>query len=351
LGEVERNLALLSSVLDPFRDSSELVDDALADLSTARQELTEYRVNLTAIVTRADPKTVSWLAVRDRGIKLHAAPLEVGSLLQEQLFSQKDSVILTSATLQVNGSFRYARERIGLDDTTFTLAVPSPFDYPNQALLCVPDDLADPTTRAFAVDSLEVLGAISEATRGRTLILFTSHSALRAAHQYLTQRLRGLVVLGQGLDGPRQKLLERFRETPNAVLLGTSSFWEGIDVVGDALTCLVIVKLPFAVPTDPVFAARSELLDDPFGEFAIPQTALRLKQGFGRLIRSSADRGVVVILDSRLLTKRYGQILLNSLPPATRKRCSWNELGGVVGEWLRAPRILRTSEALPPAVV
>jgi DNA polymerase-3 subunit epsilon/ATP-dependent DNA helicase DinG len=245
-------------------------------------------------------------------------------------------VVLTSATLQVGGSFRYARERVGLDETTYTLAVPSPFDYPRQALLCVPDDLPEPATRAFAADSLAALEAICAATGGRTLVLFTSHSALRAAHQHLSLRLRHLVVLGQGLDGPRQQLLERFRETPNAVLLGTSSFWEGIDVVGDALSCLVIVKLPFSVPTDPVFAARSELLADPFGAYAVPQAALRLKQGFGRLIRSTADRGVVAILDSRLCTKRYGETLLRSLPPATRQRCSWSELGPLIAAWLSA---------------
>ena len=338
LGELDRSLARLTQALEPFRDSAELVDDALADLANTRQELTEFRVNLSAIVSSVDPDMVCWLSVRDRGITLHAAPLEVGPLLQSQLFAQKDCVVLTSATLQVGGSFRYARERIGLDDTTFTLAVPSPFDFPNQALLCVPGDLPDPTSRAFADASLEALESICRATGGRTLVLFTSHSALRAAHQFLTPRLSGLLILGQGVDGPRQQLLDRFKETPNAVLLGTSSFWEGIDVVGEALSCLVIVKLPFSVPTDPVFAARSELLDDPFGAYAVPQTALRLKQGFGRLIRSTADRGVVAILDSRLWTKRYGETLLRSLPDATCRRCSWQELGGLISDWLARPK-------------
>ena len=337
LGQVEKGLVRIGSALDPFRDTSELVDDALADLANARQQLTEFRVDLASIVARSDPATVCWLAVRDRGLALHGAPLEVGGLLQEQLFAQKDCIVLTSATLQVAGSFRYARERIGLDDTTFTLAVPSPFDYPNQALLCVPSDLPDPTTRAFAEASVEALEAICAATGGRTLALFTSHSALRAAHQRLSRTLRRVVVLGQGIDGARQQLLERFRETPNAVLLGTSSFWEGIDVVGDALSCLVIVKLPFSVPNDPVFAARSELLDDPFSQYAVPQAALRLKQGFGRLIRSTGDRGAVVILDTRLLTKRYGETLLRSLPPATRRRGTWREMGPLVMDWLANP--------------
>ena len=178
--------------------------------------------------------------------------------------------------------------------------------------------------------------SILQATGGRTLVLFTSHAALRAAHEFLRPRLPHLTVLGQGIDGGRQQLLERFREGEGTVLLGTSSFWEGIDVVGEALSCLVIVKLPFSVPSDPVFAARSEQFGDPFGEYALPQAVLRLKQGFGRLIRSGSDRGVVAVLDSRLWTKRYGPVFLRSLPPATQRRCSWHDLGGLIQGWLGA---------------
>jgi DNA polymerase-3 subunit epsilon/ATP-dependent DNA helicase DinG len=334
LGQADSALARIGSTLDPFKGTTELVDDALADLATARRQLAEYRLHLSGIVKRNDADAVCWLSVRERGIALHSAPLDVGHLLDQQLFSQKDCVVLTSATLQVGGSFRYMRERLGLDATTFTLAVPSPFDYRSQALLCVPFDLPDPSSRFFAEASHEALAAVCSATGGRTLILFTSHAALRAAHERLRRQLRRLVVLGQGLDGPRQQLLERFRHTPHSVLLGTSSFWEGIDVVGDALSCLVIVKLPFSVPNDPVFAARSELFADPFSEYAVPQAALRLKQGFGRLIRSARDRGMVAILDSRLWTKRYGAVFLRSLPPAAQHRCSWQELGGLAQSWL-----------------
>jgi DNA polymerase-3 subunit epsilon/ATP-dependent DNA helicase DinG len=347
LGRVDAGLARLADALDPFKGTAELVDDAAADLATAQRQLNDVRISLNGIITRTDAGAICWLSVRERGTALHSAPLEVGSLLQEHLFSQKDCVVLTSATLQVGGSFRYVRERLGLDAGTFTLAVPSPFDYPSQALLCVPHDLPDPSSRAFQEASHEALAAICGATGGRTLVLFTSHAALRAAHERLRRGPAGspasgrpgggrLLVLGQGLDGPRQQLLERFRQTPNCVLLGTSSFWEGIDVVGDALSCLVIVKLPFTVPSDPVFAARSELYEDPFSDFAVPQAALRLKQGFGRLIRSSSDRGVVVILDSRLWTKRYGSIFLRSLPPATQRRCSWRDLGPLACAWLAA---------------
>jgi DNA polymerase-3 subunit epsilon/ATP-dependent DNA helicase DinG len=336
-GQTESAIERLEEALEPYKGSSDLVDDTLADLAGAQQQLAEVRISLSAIVARPAKEEVYWVAVRDRGVALRAAPLEVGPLLQENLFSQKDCVVLTSATIQVGGSFRHIRERLGLSPETFSLTVPSPFDYPAQALLCVPDDLPEPTNRAFAEASHAAIHGVCAATGGRTLILFTSHAALRAAHEYLRRRLRGILVLGQSLDGPRQQLLQRFRETPNCILLGTSSFWEGIDVVGDALSCLVIVKLPFSVPSDPVFAARSELFQDPFGQYALPQAVLRLKQGFGRLIRSTTDRGVVAILDSRLFTKRYGEVFLRSLPPATRRRCKSAELGTLVADWLGSP--------------
>jgi DNA polymerase-3 subunit epsilon/ATP-dependent DNA helicase DinG len=278
---------------------------------------------------------VYWIAGLERGLRLHAAPLDVGRLLQQQLFSQKDCVVLTSATAQVGGSFRYLRDRLGLEPSTFTLAVPSPFDYPSQALLCVPADVPDPADPAFAAVTHQALEAILQATGGQTLVLFTSHAALRAAYEHLCPRLRRVTLLGQGLDGSRQHLLERFRTSPRTALLGTSSFWEGIDVVGEALSCLVIVKLPFSVPSDPVVAARSEQFADPFTEYALPQAVLRMKQGFGRLIRSRRDRGVVVVLDSRLWTKRYGSVFLRSLPPAEARRCAWRDLAPLVGTWLR----------------
>jgi DNA polymerase-3 subunit epsilon/ATP-dependent DNA helicase DinG len=310
------------------------VDDALADLATAMRQLSEVQIALASIVSAPTPDQVYWISWGDRGVTLHAAPLDVGALLDQHLFAQKDCVVLTSATAQVGGSFRYLRRRLGLGDGTFTLAVPSPFDYARQALLCVPADLPDPGDRAFGEASHQALYAILEATGGRTLVLFTSHAALRAAREALRPRLRHLTVLGQGVDGGRQQLLERFREGERTVLLGTSSFWEGIDVVGDALSCLVIVKLPFAVPSDPVVAARSEQFSDPFSEYSLPQAVLRMKQGFGRLIRSTRDRGVVAVLDSRLWTKRYGSVFLRSLPPATQRRCSWHDLGELVDEWL-----------------
>ncbi len=334
LGTLQTALARIADALEPFAGSSEAVDDALADLTTVQRQLAEVQIALSAIVSSPSDDQIYWITDRERGVTLHAAPLDVGQLLQQHLFAQKDCVVLTTATAQVGGSFRYLRERLGLTPSTFTLAVPSPFDYAAQALLCVPSDLPDPSDRAFPAAAHQALEAICEATGGRTLVLFTSHAALRAAHEHLRPRLHRLTMLGQGLDGTRQQLLERFRDAPRTVLLGTSSFWEGIDVVGDALSCLVIVKLPFSVPNDPVFAARSEQFADPFTEYALPQAVLRLKQGFGRLIRSATDRGVVVVLDSRLWTKRYGTVFLRSLPPATQRRCSWREIAQLTDAWL-----------------
>jgi DNA polymerase-3 subunit epsilon/ATP-dependent DNA helicase DinG len=175
------------------------------------------------------------------------------------------------------------------------------------------------------------------ASEGRALILFTSHSAVRATYRAIQRPLedKGIMVLGHNIDGSRKQLLERFKSNPRTVLLGTSSFWEGIDVVGDALSVLVIAKLPFSVPTDPVFAARSEGFEDPFLQYSVPQAILKFKQGFGRLIRSKSDRGVVAVLDRRVLSKRYGQSFLDSLPDCTVKIGLTANLPDAVADWLR----------------
>jgi DNA polymerase-3 subunit epsilon/ATP-dependent DNA helicase DinG len=182
----------------------------------------------------------------------------------------------------------------------------------------------------------ETLLQLAAATGGRMLALFTSTTALRQTYHALEEPLeeQEIVLLGQGLDGSRRSVLQRFRDTPRAVLLGTSSFWEGVDVVGDALSVLVITKLPFAVPNDPVFAARSELFGDPFNDFAVPQAILKFKQGFGRLIRSKEDRGVVAILDRRLLSKRYGRLFLASLPNTTTQTGTLKQLPLASARWL-----------------
>jgi DNA polymerase-3 subunit epsilon/ATP-dependent DNA helicase DinG len=279
---------------------------------------------------------VYWISLRSGSeIALHAAPLHVGARLWGDLFSRKDAAIITSATLTTEGSFGYLRDRLGLREVR-ELQVGSPFDYHDSTMVYVPTDMPEPGQAYHQhrlVDTLiELIGALG----GRTLVLFTSHGQLRQTHEALRAPLEAqrVVLLGQNIDGSRARLLETFRAGPRAVLLGTTSFWEGVDVVGDALSCLVIARLPFAVPTDPVFAARSELFDDPFREYAVPQAILRFKQGFGRLIRSRSDRGVVAVLDRRLVSKSYGRAFLRSLPDCVVRTGPARDLPSSAVSWL-----------------
>ncbi len=279
---------------------------------------------------------VYWINVSSGGeLALHLAPLQVGARLWDDLFSRKDSVIVTSATLTTQDSFAFIRRRLGLREGR-ELQLGSPYDYRSATLLYVPHDVPEPGQPYYQHRLVEILLPLITAVGGRTLVLFTSHGQLRQTHEALRGPLdaQRIVLLGQNIDGSRARLLETFRSGPRAVLLGTSSFWEGVDVVGDALSCLVIARLPFAVPTDPVFAARSELFDQPFLEYAVPQAILRFRQGFGRLIRSRADRGVVAILDRRLHTKRYGRAFLDSLPDCTVRVGSASDLPDLASRWL-----------------
>ena len=358
LKETAQAIGRFKEAFDPYVGNAEAIDDAVVELVEATANLDETRSVTERVLLVPSEDEVAWIsldrfgggAVRpasgalpgERGmtapreVRLHAAPLNVDRQLQTLLFEGLEAVVLTSATIRVDGTFRHARTRLGLGSNVHVLAVESPFDYPAQALLVVPRDLPDPGAPSSAGVLHDILVGIGAAMGGRTLVLFTSYVSLRGAHAALSEALPHLVVLGQGIDGPRGVLLERFRATPNAILLGTASFWEGIDVTGDALSCLVILKIPFTVPSDPVFAARSELLADPFGELAVPQAVVRMRQGFGRLIRSTTDRGVVVVLDSRLVTRRYGQVFFDSLPPATRRVCTAREVVPIVDAWWKA---------------
>ena len=265
---------------------------------------------------------------RDR-LRLRSAPLEVGPHLVPALFAPARSVVLTSATLAVAGGTEFLEARLGLDRwrreyparPLLQAQIPSPFDYPRQALLGVPSDLPLPERSDFGPATTAALDALLEASRGRAFALFTSYGALQRAFHELAPRLerRGLLPLCQGNES-RESLLERFRATRGAVLFGTDSFWEGVDVPGDALVLVVIAKLPFGVPSEPLQIARAEAVTarggSAFHELSLPQAVLKLKQGFGRLIRSHSDRGAVVVLDRRLVTRAYGRAFLESLPPA-----------------------------------
>jgi ATP-dependent DNA helicase DinG len=280
----------------------------------------ELQVHLGFLIESEDRNTVYWIERRRGGrdrhnIFLQATPIDVAPILKTCLFDKLDSVILTSATLAVGGNFEYVRHRLGLEHIREAV-VPSHFDYENQALFYVPPDLPDPRTPQFAAQAAEHIRRILEVTRGRAFVLFTSYAQMRDIHERLLSQVEFPLFL-QG-DAPKTALLEEFRLTPNAVLFATSSFWQGVDVQGEQLSCVIIDRLPFAVPTDPVVAARVKSIDaeggNAFFQYQVPSAVITLKQGFGRLIRSLHDRGLLVLLDNRILTKQYGLTFIDSLP-------------------------------------
>ncbi|HSJ53434.1 MAG TPA: helicase C-terminal domain-containing protein [Anaerolineae bacterium] len=300
-------------------------------------QLRDGRDQINACIAEPSSAQIYWATIssRDERVTLHAAPLHVGDLVQEHLFHNKRSVILTSATLTTDGQFDFVRERLNAWEAD-ELTVGSPFDYKSSTLLYLPTDIPEPNQPHSQKMVDEALVELCRAAQGRTLVLFTSYHQLRTSARAISRVLgnEGISVLEQGSGTSRAQLLESFRNTEKSVLMGTRSFWEGIDVVGPALSVLVLARLPFSVPDDPIFAARAETFDDPFGEFAIPETILRFRQGFGRLIRTKTDRGVVVILDKRVLTKSYGPMFLNSLPECTRVRAPLERLGEATRRWL-----------------
>jgi ATP-dependent DNA helicase DinG len=258
---------------------------------------------------------VYWTERRGRGMYLQATPIDVSQLLASRLFDQVECAILTSATLAVAGAFDYAQGRLGLPNAR-TLQIESQYDFAKQVLLYVPPHLPDPRQPDFTSKAANEIERLLQASRGRAFVLFTSYQQMRQIHKLLHPRLEHPVLL-QG-EAPRNALIEAFRNTPGAVLFGTSSFWQGIDVQGEQLSCVIIDRLPFAVPTDPVIAARTDAIrqngGNPFYDYQIPQAALALKQGFGRLIRATTDRGVLALLDNRITKLPYGRVFFDSLP-------------------------------------
>lgn len=288
-------------------------DDALAMAERAKT----VRDELSFLMAAADPAYVYFVETRGRGVFLRAAPIDVSRIVRESLIERARAAVLTSATLSVGGSFEYVRARLGIRRAE-ELRVPSEFDYRRQAILYLPRRMPSPKAPGYAeAVAAEVVGIVRR-TRGRAFVLFTSHSAMRHVHA-----LAGpLIPYPQLLQGtaPRGALIAQFRSLGNAVLFATSSFWQGVDVVGDQLSCVIIDKLPFASPGDPITAARLEAIaadgGDPFQDYQIPLAVLALLQGLGRLLRHRSDRGVLAILDPRLRTMAYGRRFLESLPPA-----------------------------------
>jgi len=289
----------------------------------------DIRAHLKFLLESTDRNTVFWIERRAIGgvrntrggggaynTFLQATPIDVSELLTQSLFENYSSVILTSATLTVQGGFDHIRRRLGLSNTR-ELVVPSHFDYSKQALLYLPPEMPEPRDPDFPAQASERIRRVLEITRGRAFCLFTSYSQMRDLYERLLPELPYPLLLHG--SAPRKALIEQFRETPNAVLFGTTSFWQGVDVQGEQLSCVIVDKLPFAVPTDPVIAARMAAINDAggsaFNDLQLPSSVLALKQGFGRLIRSLNDRGVLVLLDPRIQRARYGRVFIESLPP------------------------------------
>ncbi len=343
LVEVEtalRNLATQAALLE--QEGVGEAERLVQDIESSRLRSEELRQMGNSIMAHPDPAYVQWAEDAGQGRRnegsLRAAPLEVGEFLQRGLFADKEAVVLTSATLSIAGSCDYVAKRLGQREAK-SLILSSPFDYKSSTLIYLPHDVPEPGAPGHQKAVERAIVDLCRATEGRALILFTSHSQLATTFHAIRRPLQQdeILTLAQRVEGSsRRQLLRTFQSNPRTVLLGSASFWEGVDVVGEALSVLVIAKLPFAVPTDPVFAARSETFADPFHEYSLPQAVLKFKQGFGRLIRSRTDRGVVVVLDRRLQTKAYGAAFIRSLPPCTVRRGPLAELPAAAKQWLAA---------------
>jgi ATP-dependent DNA helicase DinG len=301
----------METTLDALREQPPEVENLV-------RRIREVRFGLEFIVAGDDKRYVYWMERRGRGLFLRASPIDVSTLLQDKLFERVETVVMTSATLASAGNFTFARERLGLnDDKTDELVAPSSYDYQNQSVLYLPPRMPVPSSPQWAEAAAAEVVRILEVTRGRAFVLSTSLSGMRSLYERVAPQV-DFPCLMQG-TASKTGLLDRFRTTPNAVLFATSSFWQGVDVRGDALSCVIIDKLPFAVPSDPIVAARQRFIEDAGGssfyEYSVPQAIISLKQGLGRLIRSATDRGVLSVLDPRLRTQAYGRQFIKSLPP------------------------------------
>jgi len=314
LSDSYRKLIAQSAVLEAALENLPFQSDVIDALVRRCDEMQD---ELMAIMESESMDRVYWYEARGRGVFLWASPICVADILKTRLFSEVEAAILTSATLSTGGNFQFIQGRLGLEQSS-ELIVDSHFDYTRQAILYIPRDIPEPRDQGWTDQACLQLDHILAASRGRAFVLFTSYAQMELVYQALKDHLAYPMFI-QG-EGSKSGLLEAFRNTPNSVLFGTSSFWQGVDVQGEDLSCVVIDKIPFSVPSDPVVAARIRHLNESgsnaFYQYQIPEAIILLKQGFGRLIRSRTDHGILALLDKRILTRRYGRTFLESLPPA-----------------------------------
>lgn len=306
----------LSNALMLLQTELSRVPERPEEINNMMKRAKDLRATLEIVMESHERNMVYWWERRGRGVFVQATPIDVSALLREKLFEQVESVILTSATLAVGGSFDFLKRRLGVQNAKERV-FSSHFDYANQSLLYTPIHLPDPRQPDFGRLASEEVAQLLKATRGRAFVLFTSYSQMRDVYERVRQKVRYPLLIQGSM--PRTQLLDSFRATPHAVLFGTSSFWQGVDVQGEQLSAVMIDRLPFAVPSDPVTAARIRQINDEggnaFTDYQVPQAVITLKQGFGRLIRSETDRGILVMLDQRLMRMPYGKTFLESLPP------------------------------------
>lgn len=343
--QVSETMGLLLKTLDEiykalgeiYSNGHENVEDTMGTLSSVMRRMVEAETASSGMMHKPSNELIYWVEVNPRGerLSLNAAPLRVGPLVEKHLWLQKASVVMASATLTTHGEFRYLRNTLSANEVD-TLALGSPFDYESSTLLYVANDMPEPNAQGYQQALDKAIISTAKATGGRMLVLFTSYAALKKTAQAITGPLgrEDIFVFEQGEGASPNALLESFKTTDRAVLLGTRSFWEGVDVPGDSLSVVIITKLPFGVPSDPIISARSELYEDSFNEYYLPESILKFRQGFGRLIRTASDHGVVAIFDRRVLTKQYGRLFLESLPQCTARQGAATGLAKMAGDWL-----------------
>jgi len=307
----------LDATLERLETGLEVYAEKMTEAESLVRRVRQTRFDLDFVCSQAEKNYVYWLEKRGRGMFLRASPIDVSNLLQDKLFDKVETVVMTSATLSTNGKFDFIKDRLGLENkNTDTMLAPSSFDYQKQAIIYLPKAMPDPRTPDFINMAAAEIVKLINITNGRAFVLSTSLSSMNALYELVAMRVNFPCFVQGSMS--KAGLLERFRTTPNAVLFATSSFWQGVDVRGEQLSCVIIDKLPFAVPTDPIVAARTRFIDDnggkSFFDYSVPQAVITLKQGVGRLIRSATDKGVIALLDPRLKTKSYGRDFLNSLP-------------------------------------